>query len=207
MMIKLSKPYTQTGALILLFHLGAIASWAGAIKGTVSVAGAASAKNVAVWIGAVPGKTFPPPAKPVIVDQKHLMFIPHVLVIQKGTTVVFLNSEPTLHNVYWPWISGNKKLARNLGTRPMGQKLLFTFNNLGIVPLLCNVHTEMSGYIVVVSTPYFAVSGPDGSFEVKDVPPGHYTLKAWSEEISFRKIDSQPVDVSAGNTTVNLNLR
>ena len=195
----------QVATMLAIVFLVSTALRAGEIKGTASVAGASSAQNVAVWIGAISGNTFPPPAKHVVVDQKHLRFIPHVAVIAKGTTVDFQNSEPTLHNVYWPWIGNNKKLARNLGTRPMGQKLSFTFNDTGVVPLLCNVHTEMSGYIVVVSTPYFAVTGPSGSFDIKDVPPGHYTLKSWSEERS--KVNSQPVDVGAGVTQVDLIVR
>ncbi len=204
------KKLLQTGfrALVLasVFSLSAAVLQAGEIKGTVSVAGASSAKNVAVWIGAIPGKTFTPPAKHVIVDQHHMEFVPHVLVILKGTPVEFLNSDATLHNVYWPWISGNKRLGRNLGTRPEGQKLSFVYDNVGIVPLLCNVHTEMYGYIVVVSTPYFAVTGADGSFDIKDVPPGHYTLKSWSEHLSFRKIHSQAVQVGAGVTKVSIGL-
>jgi plastocyanin len=205
-MTKFLGQSIRTAALIAVLSLAATAARAGEIKGTVNVAGASSAKNVAVWIGAIAGKTFTPPAKHAVIDQHHMEFIPHVAVILKGTTVEFLNSDATLHNVYWPWISGNKKLAKNLGTRPLGQKLAFTFDNLGIIPLLCNVHTEMYGYIVVVSTPYFEVTGPEGSFDIKDVPPGHYTLKAWSEKLSFRKVKSQPVQVAAGVTTVNLHL-
>ncbi|HLH30548.1 MAG TPA: carboxypeptidase regulatory-like domain-containing protein, partial [Terriglobia bacterium] len=109
--------------------------------------------------------------------------------------------DPVGHNVYWPSISGNKKLAHNLGTWPQGQIKSFTFTDLGTVPLLCNVHTQMSGYVVVVPTPYFAVTDNQGKFLIKDVPPGHYVLKAWSEE---GKPVSQEVDVAAGTATVNL---
>lgn len=205
-MAKFLKQGLRAAVFVLIVHLSAAVVQAGEIKGTVTAAGGNAAANAAVWVGAIAGKSFAPPAKQATIDQKHMKFIPHVLVILKGTTVEFTNSEPTLHNVFWPWVGGNKKLANNLGTRPMGQKLSFTFNNLGVIPLLCNVHTEMSGYIVVVSTPYFAVAGPDGSFDIKGVPPGHYTLKFWSEEGS--KVDSQAVDVAAaGATTVNPNYR
>jgi hypothetical protein len=98
-------------------------------------------------------------------------------------------------------VSGNKKLHQNLGTWPKGVKKSFTFNDLGFVPLLCNVHPEMSGYIVVVPTPYFAVTGMEGEFEIKDVPPGHYTLKTWSEE---GKAATQAVEVASGPATANL---
>lgn len=183
--------------------LSAGQGWAGEIKGKVTAQGMRSAKNVAVYVDAIPGKTFNPPAKPTVMDQKHLEFIPHVLVVLKGTTVEFLNSDPTLHNVFWPNISGNKKLAGNLGTWPQGKSKSFTFDNLGVAPLLCNVHPEMSGYVVIVPTPYFAVTDSAGDYVIRDVPPGKYTLKSWSEE---GKPTSQPVDVSGGVTTADLTI-
>ena len=174
---------------------------AGGIKGKVNVQGLRSAENIAVYVDAIPGKNFAPPAQPVLVDQKKMTFLPHVLVVLKGTTVEFLNSDPVGHNVYWPSISGNKKLAHNLGTWPQGAKKAFAFNDLGAASLLCNVHPEMSGYVVVAPTPYFAVTGKDGSFEIKDVPAGQYTLKTWSEE---GKPSTQAVEVGGGTTTVEI---
>jgi plastocyanin len=172
---------------------------AGEIKGKVT--GLSSNKNVVVYVDAVPGKTFEAPAKHAVMDQKHLEFIPHVLVVLKGTTVDFLNSDATLHNVFWTDIGGNKKLARNLGTWPQGQKKSFTFDNLGSVALLCNVHPEMSGYVLVSPTPYFATTDASGEYEIKDVPAGKYTVKTWSEE---GKPTTESVDVSGGTATLDL---
>ena len=193
-------------AIVALLFVGILvqSSWAGDIKGKVTAAGMRSPENMAVYVDAVVGKTFSPPSKPVVMDQKNLKFIPDVLVVLKGTTVDFLNSDPVGHNVFWPSISGNKKLAHNLGTWPQGQEKSFTFNDPGVAPLLCNVHPEMSGYIVVVATPYFAVTNKDGDFEITDVPPGHYTLTTWSEE---GKPVTQAVDVTAGTVTVSLTVR
>jgi len=174
---------------------------AGEIKGKVSVQGLKSAESIAVYVDAIPGKDFPAPTPHVTVDQKQMKFVPHVVVVQKGTTVEFLNSDPVGHNVYWPSISGNKKLAHNLGTWPKGQSKPFQFNDLGVASLLCNVHPEMSGYVVVAPTPYFAVTDKDGNFVIKDVPPGKYTLKTWSEE---GKPVTQAVEVSAATTSVTL---
>lgn len=176
-------------------------SRAGEIKGKVTAQGVRSAVNIAVYVDAIPGKDFPAPAQHVVMDQKKMTFVPHVLVVQKGTTVEFLNSDAVGHNVYWPSISGNKKLAHNLGTWPQGQKKTFQFNDLGAAPLLCNVHPEMSGYVVIVPTPYFAVTNKEGTFVIKDVPAGHYALKTWSEE---GKPTTQDVDVSSGSTSVEL---
>ncbi|HKO03349.1 MAG TPA: plastocyanin/azurin family copper-binding protein [Candidatus Acidoferrales bacterium] len=173
----------------------------GEIKGKVNVQGIKSAENIAVYVDAIAGKDFPAPSQHVTIDQKQMKFAPHVAVVQKGTTVEFLNSDPVGHNVYWPSISGNKKLAHNLGTWPKGERKPFQFNDLGAASLLCNVHPEMSGYVVVVATPYFAVTDKDGNFVIKDVPAGHYTLKTWSEE---GKPATLAVDVTAAGASVTL---
>ena len=107
-----------------------------------------------VYIEAIPGKTFPAPAKHVVVDQHSLLFQPHAVVILLGTTVDFLNSDTVQHNIFWPMVAGNKKLSHNMGTWPKGEIRSFTFSTPGVVPLLCNVHPEMSGFIVVSPTPY-----------------------------------------------------
>jgi hypothetical protein len=133
-----------------------------------------------------------------------MAFIPHVVAVQQGTTVEFLNSDPVGHNVYWPSISGNKKLAHNLGTWPRGEKKPFQFNDVGVASLLCNVHPEMSGYVVVTPTPYFAVTDKDGNFEIKNIPAGKYTLKTWSED---GKPTTQAVDVSGATATVELTVK
>jgi plastocyanin len=189
------------GSMFVAMLLIVSATWAGEIKGKVTAQGIRSAQNIAVYVDAIPGKTFPAPAKHVIMDQNGLKFVPHVLVVLKGTSVDFLNSDKVQHNVFWPSISGNKKLAHNMGTWPQGEHKSFTFDDLGAAALLCNVHPEMSGYVVVSPTPYFSVTGSGGDFEIKDVPPGHYTLTTWSEE---GKPASQPVDVTDGAATANI---
>lgn len=178
-------------------------SWGDEIKGKVSVQGLKSAENIAVYVDAIADKKFEAPKDHVVIDQRKMSFIPHVVVVQQGTTVDFLNSDPVGHNVYWPSISGNKKLAHNLGTWPKGEKKPFQFNDPGVVSLLCNVHPEMSGYVVVAPTPYFAVSDKDGNFEIKNIPAGKYTVKTWSED---GKPSTQAVNVS-GATTVELTVK
>jgi plastocyanin len=149
-------------------------------------------------------KKFDVPKDHIVVDQRKMAFIPHVVAVQQGTTVDFLNSDPVGHNVYWPSISGNKKLSHNLGTWPKGDKKPFQFNDLGTASLLCNVHPEMSGYVVVVPTPYLAVTDKDGNFEIKNVPAGKYMLKTWSED---GKPTTQAVDLSAATATVDLTVK
>jgi plastocyanin len=186
-----------TGLALTLGDVGK----ANEIKGKVSVQGIKSAENIAVYVDVIPEKNFEAPKGHVVVDQHKMAFAPHVVIVQQGTTVEFLNSDSVGHNVYWPSISGNKKLAHNLGTWPKGEKKPFQFSDLGVASLLCNVHPEMSGYVVVVPTPYFAVTDKDGNFEIKNVPPGKYTLKTWSED---GKPATQTVDLSSATAAVEL---
>jgi plastocyanin len=195
---------TSMAAIFLGALLLAGFAQAGDIKGKVSVEGLRSAENIAVYVDAVPGKKFDPPAEHVVIDQRKMAFVPHVTVVLKGSTVDFLNSDSVGHNVYWPSISGNKKLTHNLGTWSKGEKKSFQFNDPGVAPLLCSVHPEMSGYLVIASTPYFAVTDSDGSFEIKDVPPGTYTLKTWSED---GKVTTQSVTVASGTANVALTVK
>ena len=180
------------------------ASWANEIKGKVSVQGIKSAENIAVYVDVIADKKFDAPAEHVVIDQKKMAFVPHVTVVQQGATVEFLNSDPVGHNVYWPSVSGNKALKGNLGTWPKGDKKPYVFKDLGVASLLCNVHPEMSGYVVVVPTPYFAVTDKDGNFVIKNIPAGKYTLKTWSED---GKPVTQAVDVSGATATVDLTVK
>ena len=168
--------------------MGVTAS-AGTISGKVTGVSGASL----VYVEAIAGKTFPAPAEQPVVAQRRLMFQPHILPVLQGSTVEFLNSDGVAHNVFWPSVGGNKKLAHNLGTWPQNEKRAFKFDAVGAVPLLCNVHPEMNGYIVVVPTPYFALTSESGEYKIENVPDGSYSLAAWHEGI---KNQSKHVDVA-----------
>jgi len=171
---------------------------AGTISGKVS---GVSGESV-VYVDVVQGKTFPAPSEHPLIDQKGLMFTPHITVVQVGTTVDFQNSDSVAHNVFWTSVGGNKKLTHNLGTWPKGEKRSFKFDNPGAVPLLCNVHPEMAGYIVVSPTPYFATTDKSGAYKVENVPDGSYTVTAWHEGA---KGQSKPVTV-AGDSKADFTL-
>ncbi len=181
----------KTAVLAILTASLCAAAWAGDIEGKVT---GMKGKSV-VYVDAIPGKTFPAPKEHPVMDQKGLVFAPHVMVVQQGTTVEFLNSDNVQHNVFWTSISGDKKAGHNLGTWPKGDKRPFTFDKVGVVPLLCNVHPDMAGYIVVSPTPYFAETDDSGNYKIKDVPDGSYTVTAWHEGA---KIQSKPVTVAGG---------
>jgi plastocyanin len=176
-----------------------VAAQAGSISGKVT-----GGKGVSVvWVEAAPGKALPPAAgKPQVMDQKSLLFQPHILVAPVGSTIEFLNSDKVAHNIFWPAINGNKKLGHNLGTWPTGEKRTFQFDTPGVVPLLCNVHAEMSGYIIVTPTPFYAETDASGTFKIANVPDGSYTVTAWHEGF---KNQSKPVTV-AGDATLDFTL-
>ena len=191
----------MTRSLLMLMAVVAVMSLtasAGTISGKVSgVAG-----ESVVYVEAPAGKTFPAPTQQPVIDQKGLMFQPHITAVQVGTTVQFLNSDNVAHNVFWSSVGGNKKLTHNLGTWPKGDKRPFKFDNPGAVPLLCNVHPEMAGYVVVSPTPYFAVTDKSGAYKIENVPDGSYTVTAWHEGA---KNKTQPVAV-AGDTKADFAL-
>ena len=184
-------------AMVITVGLTVTAS-AGTISGKVS---GVSGESV-VYVEAPAGKTFPAPTQQPVMDQKGLMFQPHIVAVQAGTTVQFLNSDSVAHNVFWISVGGNKKLGHNLGTWPKGEKRPFKFDNPGAVPLLCNVHPEMSGYIVVSPTPFFATTDKSGEYKIENVPDGSYTVTAWHEGA---KNQSKPVTVS-GDTKADFTL-
>jgi len=118
-------------------------------------------------------------------------FIPHVLPIVKGSTVEFPNQDPIFHNVFS--LSGTKSF--DLGRYPKGDSRSVTFNQAGIVPVFCHLHSDMSAIILVLENPYFVVPGPDGHYRIENIPPGNYTLVAWHER--SEQVENQ-VDVMAG---------
>jgi plastocyanin len=172
------------------------ASFAGSIKGKV-----APGKSVVYLEAAAPVAATTDKAPTM--DQKGLRFEPHVMVIQVGTTVEFLNSDKVQHNVFWPSISGDKKKTHNMGTWPQGQKKAFKFSDPGVVTLLCNVHPEMAGYIIVSPTPYFAETDADGAYTIANVPDGQYTVNAWHEG---KKLQPKKITVT-GDTSADFTLQ
>ncbi len=171
---------------------------AGTISGKVSgVSG-----NSVVYVDTIAGKTFPAPEKHFLMDQKGLLFQPHILVVPLGSTVDFLNSDTVAHNVFWPSVGGDKKAGHNLGTWPKGEKKSWKFEKAGAAPLFCNVHPEMSGAVVVSPTPYYAETDKSGNFKIENVPDGQYNVVAWHEGA---KQQSKPVTVK-GDTTADFTL-
>ena len=172
---------------------------AGDIHGKVAAHGVRNSADAVVYVDRIAGKTFAPPSEHAKVDQKNMQFNPHVLPVLVGTTVDFLNSDALLHNVFSPDACADRF---NLGTWPQGQVKSFTFKKECFASLLCKVHPEMEGFVVVLPTPYFAVTAADGSYHIKDVPDGAYTVKVWHPKLKA----AQKSLTVAGATEANFDI-
>ncbi|MCH7973126.1 MAG: hypothetical protein IH949_04445 [Bacteroidetes bacterium] len=172
----------------------------GTITGTIKVRGVRDARDVIIFIEHIEG-TYQPPQEIPVIDQKNLVFVPHVLPILVESNVQFPNSDEVRHNVFSP----SKIKPFNLGTYSKGVTREVLFDKVGVVTLLCNVHTEMSAFIIVLENPYFTKTGPDGTFTINDVPEGEYIIKTWHEKL---KEKSLKVILKEGKTVeANFNLR
>jgi plastocyanin len=168
---------TLVASLSIAISARAAVEGAGSITGQVNTPNAKMKAGVVVSLEKVAG-SFRPPAQPAEIDQKGMQFVPHVLAVMRGTTVRFKNSDAVSHNVFTP--DGEKY---NLGSWGKGEFKTFTFTKTGVYRQLCNIHPEMSGFVVVVDNPFFAVTGDDGKFKIEGVPPGQYAIHAWSEKL------------------------
>ena len=150
-----SKFAMKTFAVVVLIGGLGVAAWAGDIDGKVT---GMKGKSV-VYVEAVAGKTFPAPKEHPVMDQKGLVFAPHIMVVLQGTTVDFLNSDTVQHNVFWTAIGSDKKAGHNLGTWPKGEKRSFTFDKAGrgAAALQCTPgnggHTSLSAQLPILPKP------------------------------------------------------
>jgi plastocyanin len=179
----------------------ASAATAGELKGVVTVTGMKNNADAVVYVDAIAGKTFPAPTTHSKMDQKDLVFSPHVLPVVVGTTVDFVNSDAVLHNVFSP----DKCCEQfNLGSWPQGQSRSYTFKTRCNATLLCRVHAEMEGFVVALPTPWFAVTDKKGAYTIKDLPDGKYTVKVWHPKVKAEA--GRPVTV-AGITTADFAMK
>jgi plastocyanin len=123
---------------------------------------------------------------PVVLDQKGCRYVPHVIAVQQGGSVLFKNSDPTMHNIH---IVGPNGGAMDISQGPMGQPQTQQFSSPQVMlPVRCNNHPWMNAFINVAPSPYFAVTGTDGSFTIQGLPPGNYTLAAVHEKLGEQDI-------------------
>jgi plastocyanin len=159
-------------ALCLAGALVGAAADAG-VRGTARSGGRPEA-NAVVWLEApIASKT--PQTGRVVLDQKNLMFSPHVLAVRVGTVVDFPNDDRVFHNVF----SFRDGKRFDLGMYPVGAVRQVTFDRPGLSRIFCNIHPQMAAYVMAVDSPYFGAADRTGAFTLGDVPPGTYTYQAW----------------------------
>lgn len=153
-------------------------------------------QNVFVYVkSGLDDYRFAPPTEPAVISNKNCMYSPHVSGVQVGQPVTLLNEDPTLHNMHS--YSKNSK-SWNLGLPFQGMKQTKHFDAPEVMVMLkCDVHPWMTGYVGVLPHPYFAVTGENGEFELKNLPPGKYTVEAWQEKLGAR---SQEIDIGPHET-------
>jgi plastocyanin len=157
------------------------------------VTGASGAlKNVVVYISdGLGNRSFDPPKGPAVFEQKGCTYNPHILGMRTRQTLEVINSDPTSHNIH-PVPQNNREW--NIFQAPASSPIEETFAREEIVPVRCNVHPWMKGYIAVFKHPYFAITNEDGAFDLKNVPPGDYTVQAWHEKYGrlSQKVSLEP---------------
>ncbi len=126
-------------------------------------------------------RTFEPPSTTVTIEQKGCRYIPRVAAAMAGQMVEFLDEDPTMHNVH-PMPRNNEEW--NQAEQPGGKPIRRTFDNPEVmIPIKCNQHPWMKLYLNMMANPFYAVTGPDGTFTLKGLPPGTYTIAAVQEKL------------------------
>ena len=139
-------------------------------------------KNVFVYVKDGLGvRTYAIPSTPVTLDQKGCRYVPHVFGVQAGQTILVSNSDTTLHNVHaLPKNNREFNFGQPANVPPVSR--VFNKPEIGL-PFRCDVHGWMNAYVNVVLHPFFAVTNDGGSFEIKGLPPGSYTIEMWHEQL------------------------
>jgi plastocyanin len=152
-------------------------------------------ENVVIYVSEGLGTTaFPVPDTPAVMEQKGCQYKPHVLAMRAGQKLNVVNSDATTHNIH-PTPNNNREWNVS---QPQGAPLQQVFAREEVaIPVKCNIHPWMRSYIAVVKNPYFAVTGKNGAFELKDLPPGTYTLQAWHEKLGNK---TKTITVSGGTS-------
>src|SRR6185503_6075857 len=150
---------------------------------------------VRVVSGLPAGKAYPAPTTPVTMDQHGCQYKPHVMGIMVGQPFKVLNSDGILHNVH---ALSKVNATFNMAMPPTRKEASATFGKEeGMFVIKCDVHPWMQSYMGVFSHPFFAVTGPDGKYTIKDLPAGTYEIEAWHEKLGTQK---SKVTVGASDT-------
>ena len=150
---------------------------------SISVGADGGLKNVVLWIQDGPNVDIGPMTDRVLA-QKGCNYVPHVVALRTGQTLVVTSHDPTLHNVH---IEAEQNPSQNF-SESNGENHPVHFDRPERVRFKCDVHPWMTAYAAVFDHPCFAVSGSDGRFEIDHLPPGTYTLRAWQEKLGEKSM-------------------
>jgi plastocyanin len=197
----------MTWRLLISFSLLIYSAIAADVSGTIelrdsrldSVTRRHDYSGVVVSLAPVKSVSDPKPVARAQMTQKNKTFTPHVLPILTGTIVDFPNYDPIFHNAF----SSYSGQVFDVGLYPPGTSRAVRFAKPGIVRVFCNIHPAMSAIIVVLDTPYFAKTAPDGAFKI-DVPPGDYELNVFHERASESALGTLSRRVTVGAESVHL---
>ena len=161
--------------------------------------------DTVVMLKGITGKSTGAAAAPLQIDQKGCEYLPYVAVAQTGQKIAVKNSDPAMHNVHpSPVATGNKE--ENKAQFADAAALTFDFPTAeNFLKFKCDVHPWMFAWVTVVDHPYFALSGQDGSFTIKDVPPGKYTLVALHRKAALTGVE-QAIEVTADGAKADFTL-
>lgn len=164
--------------------------------------------NVFVWVegDAIKGKTFPTPTAAVQFDQSGCQYTPKVTGVMVNQPFEILNSDPTLHNVH---ALPTKSKEFNIGMPTKGMKVPKTFTAAErMVKIKCDVHPWMFAYVAVMDHPFYSATGKTGTFEIKDLPAGKYTVYAWHKKYADTTPVTMEIEVKDGETkTADLTMK
>jgi plastocyanin len=199
-------------AATLFFGVGGAFAQGPAVKAQVIIEspkrgshGSPQDVNAVIWLTPVKGLVRPLPraqdsvARPQLV-QKNKQFVSHVIAVEVGSVVDFPNHDPFFHNVFS--LFNGKRF--DLGLYEAGSTRSVHFDRAGICYIFCNIHPQMSAIVVVVDTPYFAVSNRKGDVVIPDVPAGQYKLNLWEEHCSPENLKEASREVTIGTDATSL---
>jgi hypothetical protein len=156
-------------------------------------------RNAVVYISEGAPYPGPVPSTPVLFDQQGCQYTTHVLAFRASQEVKISNSDPLSHNIH-PLAKANREWNKIQPART--PPFAYSYENEEFIPVKCNIHPWMQGYFVVLRTPYFAVTGDDGSFVLPKLPPGRYTVTAWHETLGAQ---SQEIEIRSTGEPQTLN--
>jgi plastocyanin len=199
---------TNTHKWVAGMLTAAMAAHAGTLHGRVEIVSSkdpdvrkhSDYSGVVVWLDPVTG-TWPAPApRKAQMAQQGKRFIPHVLAITVGSLVDFPNYDPIFHNAF----SNYDGQIFDVGLYPPGTTQTVPFRKEGIVRIFCNIHPTMSAVIVVLKSPYYAVSTRNGEFSIVNVPPGQYRVRVFHERATEQTLKAleRTVDVNGSDLTL-----